>query len=757
MQADLFSDIAEAKEAKQFSSSYKEAKRCKAYDSFEILASLIDIERSLPRLLESIWERLELASQHKMRVKLSRMLQHASKGIIMNKTATSKSISEMFYGIVKPILTSDEEIRKLQKADRSAQDEDNESQKSTPLQSYMMVEFAISTLFTCIKKKVISVQDEGSRDSLNLILPLLVEALASRSSGVVSVTLQCLNLIIQSDQGSLNLAVGQIGEKIIRLLKRCPNALHPIAQESFRALTTLIRGYYGYKPKENDLRFLVQWSFTDLESSVGEKQAAFTLLRGILSQKLMVPEVYDVMGNVQELMVKSQYSQIRQLSSACLLQFLLDYPLGAKRLEQHLQFLIVNLNYEHESGRRASLDMIATVIAKFPVNVLSTWSDKLFLPLVAGVLNEQVPSMREQIASASVLLIRKVPDSARKRLLSYLAQWIRESEESQTQLAGLTMLVSLVSGHESSIVSPGFIAKDVLPYIVNGILSALGDNDWQRGYQCLLFVENILSSPVYDEMTGKHIFSGPLSEDCWKAVRSCLLHDHFWIRKSAARVIGSGLGKNHTSVIGMEGNHTSLSFSFVKQLEADVIDDDMAAQAVKCLVYVSPMVDASDENVVHEIVRRLTKLADNTSYTKTIQRNYALRFIAAFVSRLGSEKSIPYLPMLLRPCYRILEPGGPPPPEDIKTLAEEVFSHTKSIVGSDNLLQAYNKAREDVNKIRQERRTAVAVQTQVDPEAAAKRKLRVAARKSRSKKKAMEEVRRLRSVGVRVPKNRRDR
>ena len=42
---------------------------------------------------------------------------------------------------------------------------------------------------------------------------------------------------------------------------------------------------------------------------------------------------------------------MRQLCAASLLQFLLDFPVGPRRLQQHLQFLLANLSYEHEEGR----------------------------------------------------------------------------------------------------------------------------------------------------------------------------------------------------------------------------------------------------------------------------------------------------------------------------------------------------------------------------------------------------------------------
>ncbi len=60
---------------------------------------------------------------------------------------------------------------------------------------------------------------------------------------------------------------------------------------------------------------------------------------------------------------------MRAQCAGILLQFLLDYPLGAKRLGHHLQFLVANLGYEHEAGRGAALGMIQAR-AQYPACVL---------------------------------------------------------------------------------------------------------------------------------------------------------------------------------------------------------------------------------------------------------------------------------------------------------------------------------------------------------------------------------------------------
>lgn len=58
------------------------------------------------------------------------------------------------------------------------------------------------------------------------------------------------------------------------------------------------------------------------------------------------------------------------------------------------------------------------------------------------------------------------------------------------------------------------------------------------------------------------------------------------------------------------------------------------------------------------LVRRMARLADDKTYGRQLQRGVALRFVAAAAARLGAARVAPYLPLLMRPLYRITEPGG---------------------------------------------------------------------------------------------------
>jgi U3 small nucleolar RNA-associated protein 20 len=62
---------------------------------------------------------------------------------------------------------------------------------------------------------------------------------------------------------------------------------------------------------------------------------------------------------------------VRDLCSQALLQFLLDYPLGEKRLQQHLEFLLTNVQqYEHETGRLSALSFLQVLAQKLPQQVI---------------------------------------------------------------------------------------------------------------------------------------------------------------------------------------------------------------------------------------------------------------------------------------------------------------------------------------------------------------------------------------------------
>merc|ERR1712195_310272 len=107
-----------------------------------------------------------------------------------------------------------------------------------------------------------------------------------------------------------------------------------------------------------------------VKEDMANKKQAVALLKAIVSRKVLLPEVYDVITRVCELMVQSNETAIRTQSAAVFLQFLMDYPLGPTRLQQHLGFLVNNARHPRPSARKTILELLNAIIIKFPQEVL---------------------------------------------------------------------------------------------------------------------------------------------------------------------------------------------------------------------------------------------------------------------------------------------------------------------------------------------------------------------------------------------------
>jgi len=90
------------------------------------------------------------------------------------------------------------------------------------------------------------------------------------------------------------------------------------------------------------------------------------------------------MNRIAELFVQSQTESIRKTCSQLFLQFLMYYPMAATRLQQHLDFLVKNLEYPYVEGRQSVLETINSVFNRLPKEVINDNVELFFFPLVTN-------------------------------------------------------------------------------------------------------------------------------------------------------------------------------------------------------------------------------------------------------------------------------------------------------------------------------------------------------------------------------------
>src|SRR5690554_3103803 len=168
-------------------------------------------------------------------------------------------------------------------------------------------------------------------------------------------------------------------ERIFHLLEReGDNYKGELSQGCFKLLTVLLRECALEPLSEPQLRLLVHFITGAIETS-DMQNTAFTLLKLVIKNKMVVAEIYDLMKTVGDKMIRNDSSSLRQQCQHAFFQFMVYYPMGDTRLRQHLHFLVNNLGYPHESGRKSVLELLTTIFSKFPPAVLERHAEFFFV------------------------------------------------------------------------------------------------------------------------------------------------------------------------------------------------------------------------------------------------------------------------------------------------------------------------------------------------------------------------------------------
>lgn len=244
----------------------------------------------------------------------------------------------------------------------------------------------------------------------------------SKHDSIVVLALKIFALLLQIHLPSLGHELPWVLKNIFFLLQRGGSTSSLTMQACFKALTVLLREAKGkVMLSQSQLKVLLSFAKQDICES-GRQAVAFGLVRAIIARKLVCEEVYDLVDRISEHMVTSQSEQTRALSAQTLIQFILEFPMGDKRLHLHVTSLVRNLDYGYESGRKIVLEVMARIAAKLPPPVIQQYLELLFLPLVPRLVNDDSTTCRKMVG----LLIKDLLGRAQRKQLDTLLDLVLE-------------------------------------------------------------------------------------------------------------------------------------------------------------------------------------------------------------------------------------------------------------------------------------------------------------------------------------------
>lgn len=744
---DTFGAAGQDKDAEDYVSKMREVKLKKSFDLAELLSSNISLHCFLS-LIEPVklllQENLPLRTQRK----LDDLLQRYAMGLNHNVCASTQDMLLLCFEIYQLSFVSIEKKRRKSKVD--GQDDHymvqlnskvinmkaDASQHLTTLQK-----LAFELLRTALGKHLLLI----TVSNLDGFLPLLETSLRSDDELLLVSVFKLLNLVVKLPFAESRDQIFEVSvTKAFTILQNAPTTSSDLSQICLKYLATVVRHKPSLQLSENALSVVLTKIRPDLEEP-DKQRLAFNFLKSLLSQHIMLPEVYEIMEKVANIMIVNHSREIRDISRNLFFQFLMEYEQGARKLNSAFKFLVSNLAYPTYFGRQSVMELLHSIILRSSKDIVNQLASSFFVGLANVMVSDESAKCREMATSLIKQIMIKMRPDGIDLFENFCRNWIHEKSNNLLQRCGLLVYRIYIGifgvGYNQS------LDKDILSLVETNLERSRADNlleslEWEDVYTALSVISTCASS------IDTKIFLAEF-ENIWRLIISSLLYPHAWVRLSSSKL--TGLLLSHVEDAAFEISPyeiQTIAYRTFRQLSAPGITKELGAQIVKNLTaiigkweaeeteYIAPGPNSSEHEISLEpITRRAGDFAisrlcavmrqETHKDTSEIPKMCTIQISAILVQSSSVERAQRIADQLLGGLLHLVDPNTSGLfSEDLIDIAKECMKLIEDKIGVTNYTTIFSRIMKQVDDRRSDRRAKRAYLAVSAPELAARKKIR---------------------------------
>ncbi|CAI5758446.1 unnamed protein product [Candida verbasci] len=728
---DIFGAAGQEKDAEGYTSKMKEVKFKKSFDSTELLVSNISLNQ-FGELIKPIKLLLKENISYKTQLKLDELLRRISLGLNHNFESNDINILHLCYQIYQ-MSKEEEKVKEVK--------EPTEKEKHflTTLDRKVVKAHVDKSLFkiTLQKLSLELLRTAISRHeklltvgNLSEFVPILEESIKSDNEQVIIASIKILIIIIRLpfDENDQNVFKSCMRRSLI-LIKDSPSTNADICQTALKFLSTTIRHNQELNLKESAISYILTRIQPDLNEP-NKQGTAFNFLKSIVSQHVMIPEVYELMDNVAKIMIVNHSKEIRDMSRSVYFQFLMEYDQGKGRLEKQFKYLVTNLSYPTEEGRQSIMELIHLIILKSGDVLLSKLATSFFVSLANVLISDMSNKCREMANALISTIFKKLKDVS--QLEKFIMMWLKQSSNQLLKRCGLNVykIYIIVLGMNNEKLNS--IAKDSILHIFKAAKNE-EDNDieWELLYSALVLFNTIAS------IQKEKVFSKAF-ESFWKCIVDILLYPHSWIRLNSSRLITLLLTHlNDTKFKVSEYEIQTISVKLIHQLRAPSISEELGNQIVKNLVLIGMKWESKNQEWINDdedgvviandyLLDKIGSIIKQENLQSVESKRSCIKLSAMFIQFTNDSRILKVSEMIISALYNFTDSEYSKSVEDdeLIKLSTEALDLVNSKIGITEYTSIYSKIKSQVNNRRMERKAKKAQLAVNQPDIAAKRKFK---------------------------------